>query len=139
MAKAKRNSLLSAAPTTSLPLRGLAWAGRSRLCLAQALKSKVNRSIGITDVHAQYLNTGRPCLLIGVCDPLLPADSDSVGLLPAIFIICFALRYDLKQPSSASNPATAIWLSPLIERRYLPSSVSSTRLTSVFFLIQICR
>ena len=108
MANAKRNSLLSAAPTISLPLRGLAWAGRSRLCLAQARKSEFSRSIGITDVQAQYLKTGRPCLLIGVWLPRFPADSDSVGLLPAIFIICFAVRYDLKQPSSASNPATAI-------------------------------
>ena len=71
-------------------------------------KVRVNRSIGITEVQAQYLNAGRPCLLIGAWAPRFPADSDSVGLLPAIFIICFALRYDLKQPSSASNPATAI-------------------------------
>ncbi len=58
--------------------------------------------------HAQYLSTGRPCLLIGVRALFFPADSDSVGLLPAILIICLALRYDLKQPSSASNPATAM-------------------------------
>src|SRR4030042_3501665 len=108
MAKAKRRSLLSAAPTTSLPLRGLAWTGLSRLCFAQARKSALNRSIGITDVQAQYLSTGRPCLLIGVRDFFFPADSDSVGVLPAILIICLALRYDLKHPSSASNPATAI-------------------------------
>jgi hypothetical protein len=33
---------------------------------------------------------------------------DETKMLPAIFIICLALRYALKQPSSASNPATAI-------------------------------
>src|SRR4030043_245107 len=108
MANAIRNSLLSAAPTISLPLRGLVWTGRSRICFAQVRKSGFSRSIGITDVQAQYLKAGRPCLLIGVWLPRFPADSDSVGLLPAIFIICFALRYALKQPSSASNPATAI-------------------------------
>src|SRR4030042_120176 len=108
MANARRKSLFSAAPTASRPFRGLAWAGRSRLCLAQARKSELNRSIGMTAVQAQYLSTGRPCLLIGVLALFFPADSDSVGLVPAIFIICLALWYALKQPSSASNPATAI-------------------------------
>ncbi|MCJ7790848.1 MAG: hypothetical protein MUP49_00280 [Dehalococcoidia bacterium] len=51
--KAKRNNLLTAAPTISFPLSGLACTGRSRSFFAQARKSGLCRRMGMMAVQVQ--------------------------------------------------------------------------------------